>query len=214
MRLTEQQLGLGFFAVLLLLSFLCVTSQEQSIALSEISNLKLSLLEGDTSVYHHGDRLEAQELWKSRGAVIMVVRRPGCSLCREEALELSSLLPKLEAKKIPLIAIVHEQLGSHEFFDHFFKGPVFLDRDRAFYKVLGDNWMGLTDLLRPSVWNNWLRAKAKGVYGNLEGEGRLLGGVLVVGAANQGILYQHREKVFGDHADLDDILAACSMIRV
>jgi hypothetical protein len=32
------------------------------------------------------------------------------------------------------------------------------------------------------------------------GEGRLLGGLLVIGAGDSGIVFEHREKVFGDHA--------------
>lgn len=50
-------------------------------------------------------------------------------------------------------------------------------------------------MLKPSVINNVKRAKAKGVVGNLKGEGKLLGGLLVVGAGNSGVAFEHREKV-------------------
>jgi len=36
--------------------------------------------------------------------------------------------------------------------------------------------MFLSGLLRPSVWSAGFRAYRKGIPGNLEGEGRLLGG--------------------------------------
>jgi len=38
--------------------------------------------------------------------------------------------------------------------------------------------MFLSGLVRPSVWGAMFRAQGKGVPGNLEGEGRLLGGKL------------------------------------
>ena len=36
--------------------------------------------------------------------------------------------------------------------------------------------MFLSGLVRPSVWSAVFRARGKGIQGNLEGEGRLLGG--------------------------------------
>lgn len=56
-------------------------------------------------------------------------------------------------------------------------------------------WEGLSSLVKPSVIKNAKRASAKGVTGNLKGEGRLLGGLLVVGEGEQGIAFEHREAV-------------------
>lgn len=52
--------------------------------------------------------------------------------------------------------------------------------------------------MKPSVINNAKRASAKGVKGNLKGEGRLLGGLLVVGGGDSGIAFEHREAVSKD----------------
>jgi len=60
---------------------------------------------------------------------------------------------------------------------------------------------------------NVQRAKSKGVQGNMEGEGRLLGGLIVVGPNDQGVLFEYREEVWGDHAKLEDVLAACKKIK-
>lgn len=49
-------------------------------------------------------------------------------------------------------------------------------------------------MLKPSVMSNVKRVKARGVDGNLKGEGRLLGGLLVVGAGDSGVAFEHREK--------------------
>lgn len=37
------------------------------------------------------------------------------------------------------------------------------------------------------------------------GEGRILGGVFVVGPGQEGILLDHKEKEFGDKVDLKDV---------
>lgn len=59
--------------------------------------------------------------------------------------------------------------------------------------------------LRYSVWKSIFRSKSKGVEGNFVGEGRILGGVFVVGPGEQGILLDHKEKEFGDKVDLKDV---------
>jgi GDP-D-mannose dehydratase len=42
----------------------------------------------------------------------------------------------------------------------------------------------------------------------------LITGVFVIGPADQGILFQHEEKEFGDHAVLKDILEAVKNIKL
>ena len=68
--------------------------------------------------------------------------------------------------------------------------------------------ISLLGFLRYSVWKSFFRARSKGVEGNLDGEGRILGGVFVVGPGKQGILLDHKEKEFGDKVDLKDVRAA------
>lgn len=68
-------------------------------------------------------------------------------------------------------------------------------------------------LLRPSVWKSAFRARGKGIEGNLKGEGRLLGGVFVVGPGEQGILLDHKEKEFGDKVDLQAVRDAVLKIK-
>lgn len=59
--------------------------------------------------------------------------------------------------------------------------------------ALGMRWEGLSSVMKPSVIKNVKRASNKGVKGNLKGEGRLLGGLLVLG--KDGIAFEHREAV-------------------
>lgn len=131
-------------------------------------------------------------------------------MCREEAKELSSLKPQLDRVGVPLYAVVHEDLGSQvRQFRSFFEGDIFLDPERQFYGPR-ERWMFLSGIVRPSVWRSIMRAKGKSVEGNLKGEGRLLGGVFVIGPPGQGILYEHREAEWGDHANLTEISDALS----
>ena len=55
--------------------------------------------------------------------------------------------------------------------------------------------------------------KQRGIVGNFEGEGRILGRLLVV-SERKGIVFQYDEKEFGDHADLQDVLIAAKQLTV
>eukprot|EP00058_Branchiostoma_floridae_P010398 XP_002595886.1 hypothetical protein BRAFLDRAFT_62377 [Branchiostoma floridae] len=162
--------------------------------LAHIADAALEELDGNKK------KLQAQELWKNHGAVIMA-----------EALGLSSLKPQLDRAGVPLYAVVHERKGVPEF-QPYFQGKVFLDLERRFYGP-HERWMSLAGLLRVNFWLNIRRVMEKKVEGNYEGEGRLLGGVFVVGSGNQGILMQHAEQEFGHHANLTDIMKAVEKIQ-
>ncbi|GFO33243.1 redox-regulatory protein fam213a [Plakobranchus ocellatus] len=126
----------------------------------------------------------------------------------QEAQGLSSLRPQLDALSVPLYAVVHENLGVAEF-QPFFDGEIFLDQERGFYGPV-ERTMFLSGILRTSVMKKIYNAKPEG---NLKGEGRILGGVFVVGAGHQGILLEHREKEFGDYADTTEVLAAAKKVQ-
>jgi len=130
-------------------------------------------------------------------------------MCREEAAELSKLKPQFNT--IPLYAVVHEVLDNEvDEFKKYFDGEVFLDGERKFYGPR-ERWQGvISGLVKPTVWGNIRRARRGNYEGNMKGEGRLLGGVFVIG--NGEVLYDHQEKAFGDHANLDDVLAAVKKI--
>lgn len=132
-------------------------------------------------------------------------------MCREEALGLSSLKPELETRGVALHAVVHETLGVKEF-QPFFKGDVFLDEERKFYGPT-ERRMLFSALLRAKVWINIITNMRNGVKGNMAGEGRILGGVYVVGPGEQGILFEHREKEFGDYANLTAVMDAVKQIK-
>lgn len=132
-------------------------------------------------------------------------------MCREEAQALSSLKEHFEAKRVPLYAVLHEELGAEEF-RNFFDGELFLDMERRFYGP-EERRMLLTGMLRWSVWSNLRRASNKGVEGNLKGDGSLLGSVFLLGPGSQGVLYEHREREFGEHHNSTELLEALTKIK-
>lgn len=85
-----------------------------------------------------GATFPAGDLWKEQPAIIFVVRRPGCPLCREHALDLSNKQPEFAAKGVKLVGVVHEKLGVEEFSSGFFKnGEIYFDEEKAFFN--GEN---------------------------------------------------------------------------
>lgn len=131
----------------------------------------------------------------------------------QEAAELSSLKPQLEQLQVPLFAVVKEDVGTEvQNFRTYFKGEeIFLDEkvgekiltpvslretltgrcgcggphlQRSFYGPR-ERRMGLLGFLRLGVWLSGLRAFKNGFMGNVLGEGFILGGVYVIGRAQQ-----------------------------
>lgn len=60
---------------------------------------------------------------------------------------------------------------------------------------------------------SFIRARRRGVVANFEGEGRLLGGLFVIGPGNQGVLFEHYEEFFGDRVTNQQVLEAVDKIR-
>jgi len=88
------------------------------------------------------------DLWKS-GALVVVVRRPGCVMSREQAFALSKAYAAVVASpSLPgmprLVAIVRDSVqnedGTNEVdaFREYFPGEIFLDPYLATFKALGD----------------------------------------------------------------------------
>lgn len=183
--------------------------------LTQTEEATLDYLE-ETELKAIGDEpksFKAKDLWEKNGAVVMAVRRPGCFLCREEASDLSSLKSQLDQLGVPLYAVVKENIGNEvEQFQPYFNGKIFLDEKGKFYGPQKRKMMFL-GLVRLGVWQNFRRAWKGGFEGNLEGEGLILGGMFVIGSGKQGILLEHREKEFGDKANLTAVLDAARKIN-
>lgn len=114
-------------------------------------------------------------------------------------MDIANLLSQLPADNQPsLIAVVHENIpGSiDEFKKYWPNGKIYLDQSRSMYKALGNHKL--------SIWQLFSWSSIIGVYkqtfsdirsgritGNLSvGNGMYLGGVLVIGNKQQGMIYQ------------------------
>ncbi|KAM3606529.1 uncharacterized protein V6R79_018126 [Siganus canaliculatus] len=192
-------LGLGAVGAALAGIFLANTD----LCLTKAASASLEHLEGsDLRSTTDGDTvIKAKSLWEKNGAVVMA-----------EASELSSLKPQLEELGVPLVAVVKENIGTEiqDFRPHF-AGDIYVDEERRFYGPF-QRKMGGLGFIRLGVWQNFMRAWRSGYQGNMNGEGFILGGVFVIGAGNQGILLEHREKEFGDKVEIGDVLEAVKKI--
>lgn len=158
----------------------------------------------------------ASQLWATSPVVLFVIRRPGCILCREEAVRLQEHRAEFEALGVKLEGVVKEWLPEEiaDFSPKYWPTEnLHLDADRVFYKAVNGGQtlkISLFEMLNPfgQAWKNAKRAKKVITEHNLKGEGQIAGGLMVLKAGNGGVVYSHLEKTFGDHAPMAEVLAA------
>ena len=122
---------------------------------------------------------------------------------------------------MPLIGLVKETVGMDEFVrDHWPASeslPLVFDdnENNDFFRAMNGRtmkWGVLTNyLFGGRVKKHWKAAGAKGITGNWEGEGYILGGLAVV-APGGAIRALWREEVAGDHAAAEDVVAAAAAV--
>ena len=102
-----------------------------------------------------------------------------------------------------MVAVVKEELGVEEF-KAYWPLEIYLDKSRGFYADLHngkENSASFFSLFKSGPRNNMSRASGKGFQGNMKGEGFVLGG-LGIYEKEKGVIYEHAESEFGDHAPL------------
>jgi hypothetical protein len=98
--------------------------------------------------------------------------------------------------------------GVQIFQNKYFPFPLYVDKERQFYKELGNRkiytqqWNIFKMLKSYSGVRNRLQTKGN-IEGNLKGEGLVQGGVLLVSRA-KGVVFQYAEKT-GSEVPVDDI---------
>ncbi|KXJ09149.1 Prostamide/prostaglandin F synthase [Exaiptasia diaphana] len=133
-------------------------------------------------------------------------------LCRLWAVELSSIKPQLDAHNVALIGVGLEELGLEEFQEgKFFTGELFIDGEKKCYKDLGFKRYGtlsvMASLLTKEFRSAYAKSNAKGIKGNMKGDGLQTGGMLIVTSESK-VLLSHAQSAPGDHVSNEAILKA------
>ena len=83
--------------------------------------------------------IQAASLWKPAPTLLIIVRRPGCVVCRGEVLEFASRRELFKTFGVNIVLIVHQLEGLDELLEQYWgeKDTCYLDEKRSFYKALG-----------------------------------------------------------------------------
>lgn len=130
-------------------------------------------------------------------------------------MELSALKPFLDARVPPvrLIAVAGEALGHEAFSPVYWSGELFFDMEKKdLFKKSDLKYQGLLSgvfsyYTGGAVAQNSARCDAKGVTGNMDGEGLKLGGVFAVSPTGE-VAFEHREASWGDTTAVGDRMRA------
>ena len=186
----------------------------------------LPMLKGVPLIGFRGkNSIAAESLWQDKPCLVMVVRRPGCSLCRAQAKELADQRAKLKELGVRLVAVSHQDDSAADFVDLYFgrddddvagefkSDSLYLDATKTFYKALGKGnvrKLGFWGVLSSKMWSNSSSAGKMGVQGNYSGDYSHLGGVMLIGKGEEGVLWSFQEVNFGDRAPIPNLLQACT----
>ena len=111
------------------------------------------------------------------------------------------------------MGVCHEELGAVEF-TPFLGGNVYVNTTREFF---GPNlrWMPISFILKPSILSSFISSWRYGHAGdgNFRGEGRLLGGVYVMGSGDRGVVYRFEEPQPGVYAPIEEIMRAAETVK-
>ncbi|KAI9220973.1 hypothetical protein BC828DRAFT_382232 [Blastocladiella britannica] len=116
---------------------------------------------------------------------------------------------------VRMVAIVNQSFGAQDFVDNFWKGEAYFDKDLGLFKAMGDGQIRKASLLQlamPSVIARLREAKKSGLDSNIDGDGTILGGLLLVKKGDEGLAFEHIETDFGDIAELETVLGACRKV--
>ncbi|EFJ52787.1 hypothetical protein VOLCADRAFT_127337 [Volvox carteri f. nagariensis] len=170
-----------------------------------------------------GAEVVASTLWQSQPLAVLILRRPGCVLCRDEAQRLWKLKPEFERMGVGLVCVVHEWIPRevNAFTSGFWPGPLYHDPSKAFYAALnGGNPLrgSIWGLLFPwsAVWRRIRTASRNVPEHNIVGDGFTMGGAMVLRRGGGGgggcdigsVAWMHVERDIGLVADPAAVLAA------
>ncbi len=160
------------------------------------------------------DKKALKDLWSEKPTILLFLRRLGCMICRTYAAQMEQLRPLIEKKGGQVICMSFEFFGEGSDEDRsfekigFWKGPIYTIDKSVYAELFGrkglmDGFFGLLDMNKEAV------AKSKHTPGNFKGDGFQLGGQFVVNTEGV-VVFEHRQKLFGDDASFEELYDAIS----
>jgi hypothetical protein len=139
-------------------------------------------------------------------------------MCRQGAKQILDAVAD-SGKSVRVVAIAKETLGHEDFVAKFWPAPneLYFDGDPVglpLFRQANGRSMGLVGGIGNYLVGGTVAKAAKesaDTEGNLEGEGKILGTILVINKANE-IIMHHTEKVWGDHPKDDELRAAIAKL--
>lgn len=167
---------------------------------------------GSDILHQHGGK---------HGSVCFVVRRPGWVLCREQGKQLMDLAAQ-EDKPLDGFGIFGtiketavDDEGLVEFYEKSFTFPIYKDENLTFYEFFGKKKLGLNSYNPLRLYRGYKkmmkRINAKGLSGNLVGEGMVQGGIIVFDKNGQP-KFAYEEDT-GKEVPVEDLLLAVKAVK-
>jgi len=156
------------------------------------------------------EKVSCDLLWKDSDAVIYFMRRFGCPVCRWICHEISKLEPQLTENNVKLIGVAPEKFGLEDFVaGKFFSGDLYLDEEKNAYTTLNFGRFSMLGALGAAVDADTRKinseAKKVGITGNIKGDIKQLGGLLIVRKGGEELFYFKQEKA-SDYVKNSEIL--------
>lgn len=161
-----------------------------------------------------GKEIKAESLWSESPVLVIVLRRPGCLLCRDQAITIWKNRDTLP-KEMRLVCVLHEwkEREVEAFYPEYWGGELYYDESKAFYAAVHGGQVkkgSLLALLNPfgRAFSNMKRSKKAGQVkdSNLVGDGLTLGGLMIFKQGGD-VAYSFAEETFGDHAPFDIVVS-------
>ena len=140
--------------------------------------------------------------------IVFAIRRPACGNCREHAQQLVKLAES--DRRVSLVGVVKEigvaDIELDNFYRHYFKRPMYRDKQWKIYQMMGNRRLSVFSLLRGHLKN--LRRYNEKKIANVPFGGDLYtqGGLLVFDRF--GDLRFAYDEVFGEELDMKAVRAA------
>lgn len=158
--------------------------------------------------------IQLHSIWETKPTLFLFFRRLGCALCRSYAKQIEGHRQKFESLGVQVVAMSFEAFGEGSDSDRSFEaggfwlGPMYVIDKRVYEKLFGrkgltNSFFGLLDMDKEAM----ATAKSAGIQGNLRGDGFVLGGQILVNT-NGEVIFEHKQKRYGDDATVEQLLAA------